>query len=127
MIRKQKGTVRSRSTVVCLAAKKRKSRSKIKIMLIVFFIRGVIHHEFVPQGQTVNATFYVEVLKHLREHVRCVRLELWAEKNWILHHDNAPPHSMLIVYEFFAKNDMITTNHPSYSPNLAPCDFLFVP
>jgi hypothetical protein len=61
----------------------------------------VVHHKFIPQGQTVNATFYVEVLKCLREHVRCVQPELWAEKNWILHHDSAPSHSMLIVREFF--------------------------
>jgi hypothetical protein len=108
-----------------------KSHSKIKIILIVFFfvfppfwdIRGVVHHKFVPQGLTVNAEFYVEVLKCLREHVQRVRPELWAGKNWILHHDNAPTHSALIVREFFAKNDMITTDHPSYSPDLAPCDF----
>jgi hypothetical protein len=35
------------------------SRSKIKIMF--FFIRGVVHHEFVPQGQRDNTAFYVEV------------------------------------------------------------------
>jgi hypothetical protein len=63
-----------------------------------FYIRGMVHHEFVPWGQTVNAAFYVEILKRLREHVRCVRSELWAEKNWILHHDNAPSHSALIVH-----------------------------
>jgi hypothetical protein len=67
----------------------------------------------------------MEVLKHLRKRVRQVWPELWAEKNWSLHHDNAPSRSALIVHEFFAKNDMITTHHPSYSPNLAPCDFFF--
>jgi hypothetical protein len=35
-----------------------------------------------------------------------VRPELWAEKNWILHHDNAPLHSALIGHEVFAKNDI---------------------
>jgi hypothetical protein len=46
--------------------------------------------------------------------------------SWILHHDNAPSHLVLIVHEFFAKNNMITMDHPSYSPDLAPCDsFLF--
>jgi archaeosine-15-forming tRNA-guanine transglycosylase len=34
-----------------------------------FYIRGVVHHEYVPAGQTVNAKFYVEVLKRLRESV----------------------------------------------------------
>jgi hypothetical protein len=31
--------------------------------------RGVVHHRFVPPGKTVNAAFYVEVLKRLRERV----------------------------------------------------------
>ena len=35
--------------------KRCQSRSKVKVMLIVFFdIRGLVHHEFVPEGQTVN-------------------------------------------------------------------------
>jgi hypothetical protein len=72
-------------------------------MLIVFLdIRGV-HHEYVPAGQTVNAKFYVEVLKHLRECVQRARPELWAENAWILHQDNAPPHTMLVTRGFLAK------------------------
>jgi hypothetical protein len=51
---------------------------------------------------------------------------LWAENNWILHHDNAPSHSALIVREFFAKNYMITTDRRSYSLDLAPCE-VFIP
>ncbi|XP_018403545.1 PREDICTED: uncharacterized protein LOC108780364 [Cyphomyrmex costatus] len=43
--------------------KARMSKSKVKTMLIVFFdIRGLVHHEFVPHGKTVDAKFYVEVL-----------------------------------------------------------------
>ena len=46
-------------------------RSNIKSMLICFFDqKGIIHKEFVPPGQTVNAAFYVKVLKCLRENVR---------------------------------------------------------
>jgi hypothetical protein len=41
-------------------------KSKVKTMLIVFFDSdGIIHKEFVPAGQTVNSTFYEEVLKRL--------------------------------------------------------------
>jgi hypothetical protein len=76
--------------------KVRKSRSKIKTMLIFFSdIRGVVHHEYVPAGQTINAEFYFEVLKRLREHVRRARPELWAENAWILHQDNAPSQTTL--------------------------------
>ncbi|KAG7162477.1 putative Transposase-containing protein 31 [Homarus americanus] len=46
----------------------RQSRSNVEVMLIVFFDwKGVVHHEFVPRGQTVNKEFYLEVLKCLRE------------------------------------------------------------
>jgi histone-lysine N-methyltransferase SETMAR len=51
--------------------KARQSRSATKSMLIVFFdIRGIVHHEFVPEGQRVNAEFYCNVLRRLREDIR---------------------------------------------------------
>jgi len=31
-----------------------------------FFIRGIVHYEFVPTGQTVNQVYYLEVLERLR-------------------------------------------------------------
>ena len=52
--------------------------SNIKSMLICFFDqKGIVHKEFVPPGQTVNAAFYVEVLKLLRETVRRKRPVQW--------------------------------------------------
>ena len=40
-------------------------------MLLTFFdIRGTVHYEFVPTGQTVNHVYYLEVLERLREKVR---------------------------------------------------------
>jgi hypothetical protein len=35
-----------------------------------FDIEGVVHHEFLHQGQTMNRWYYLEVLKRLRENVR---------------------------------------------------------
>ena len=35
-----------------------------------FDIRGIVHKEFVPPGQTVNGHFYCKVLRWLRENVR---------------------------------------------------------
>jgi len=35
-----------------------------------FYIRGIVHYEFVPTGQTVNQVYYLEVLERLREKVR---------------------------------------------------------
>jgi len=37
-------------------------------MLLTFFdIRGIVHYEFVPTGQTVNQVYYLEVLERLHE------------------------------------------------------------
>jgi hypothetical protein len=39
-------------------------------MLLTFIdIRGIVHREFVPTGQTVNQVYYLEVLKMLRENL----------------------------------------------------------
>ena len=47
--------------------KARQVRSKVKIMLIVFFdMEGNVHYEYIPQGQTVDQQFYLQVLKRVR-------------------------------------------------------------
>lgn len=74
--------------------KPRQSRSKIEVMLTVFFdYRCVVHYEFLPPGQTVNKEYYLSVMRRLREAIRHKRLELWANNSWFLHHDNAPSHT----------------------------------
>jgi len=108
--------------------KARQVRSNIKSMLIIFFdIRGIVHKEFVPPGQTVNGNFYCEVLRRLRENVRRKWPEMWKNGEWLLHHDNAPANTSLLVREFLTKNNMTTVPHPAYSPDLAPCIFYMFP
>jgi len=49
----------------------RRSKSRVKTMLLTFFdIIGIVHYEFVPTGQTVNQDYYLNVLERLREKVR---------------------------------------------------------
>jgi hypothetical protein len=44
--------------------------SHVKIMLITLFdIKVIVHFEFIPQCQTVNQAYYVEMLKQLHEAV----------------------------------------------------------
>jgi len=96
--------------------------------LICFFDqKGIVHKEFVPTGQTVNAAFYVEVLKHLRENVRRKRPDQWRNNSWLLHHDNAPAHAALLTRRFLTNNNMTVVLHPPYSSDLAPSNFFLFP
>ena len=77
-----------------------------------FYWKGIVHHEFVPRGETVNKEFYLKVMKRLREAVRRKRPEAWTNKPWMLHHDNAPPHASLLIREFLAKQETIVVPQP---------------
>jgi len=93
----------------------------------IFDIREIVHKEFVPPGQTVEGNFYCEVLRRLRENMRSKRPEMWKNGDWLLHHDNAPAHTSLVVREFLTKNNLTTVPHHACLPDLAPCDFYMFP
>jgi hypothetical protein len=81
-------------------------------MIITFFvIKGLVHKEFVPTGQTVNSGFNCEVLQRLREKVRRHRPKLWREQTWLHQHDNAPPHTAVLTHQFLAKNKIAVIPH----------------
>jgi len=92
-------------------------------MIIAFFdSRVIVHKEFVTSGQTVNHTFYKDVLERLRKRVQRVQRDI--ANDWLLlHHDNAPAHTALSIREFLAKKNIPLLPRPPYSPDLAPCDF----
>jgi histone-lysine N-methyltransferase SETMAR len=95
-------------------------------MLICFFdIEGIVHKEFVPAGQQVNGKFYCDVLRQLRENIRCKHPDKWCNSSWALHHDNALAHMSLVVRQFLASMNTTIIPHPPYSLDLAPCDFSF--
>jgi len=60
--------------------KSRQVRSHVKLMLMVLFdSEGVVHYEFLPQGQTVSKEYYLEVMQCLREEVRKKKPDAWRE------------------------------------------------
>ena len=92
-----------------------------------FDVSGVVHHEYLPESSTVNQTYYIEVLKRLRDAIRRKRPELWRSGDWFFHHDNAPAHSALRAREFLAKHSITVLPHPPCSRDLAPGDFFLFP
>ncbi len=68
-------------------------------MLILFFdSKGITYHAYVPESQTVNATFYAQVLDCLCNYIiACVRPEMWRDRKFFLLHDNAHSHTAVIM------------------------------
>jgi hypothetical protein len=87
-----------------------------------FNVKKIVHHEFVPPTLWSS----LDVLRPLRENVQWKRPELWCNCNWLLQHDNVPTHTSLKNTDFVT-NIMVIVPNPSYSPDLAPCDFASFP
>jgi hypothetical protein len=76
-------------------------RSRIKIMLIIFFdSQGVVHKEFVPEGKTVNAEFGKGVMDRLLKRNQRVRLAAFCSRDFFLLRDNASAHKAASVSQF---------------------------
>ena len=85
--------------------------------------RGMLHHEFLSQGQTVNQYVYKEILQRLLRSVKEKRRDLWESNTWLLYHDNAPAHTALSIQKFLANKNITVLEQPPNLPDLAPCDF----
>ena len=95
-------------------------------MVICFFnSHGIVHKEFVPQGETVNQHFTVKFLKDCEKHFVCAWPNI--KDTWMLHHDNVPCHINLEIAEFLARKCIPVVPQPPYSPDLSPYDFFYVP
>ena len=86
------------------------TQNQIDVHLFVFFFysQWIVHKESVPLGQTVNQTFYREVLERLRKRVASVRPGIARR----LHHDNAPCHTAVSINEFLAEKIISVVPHP---------------
>jgi len=97
--------------------KARQARSKVKVMLVVFFdMEGILHYEYVSQGQTVNQQFYLQVLKRLRLVVSCKRPGRYITTVH-QHTQHTPSRYFWQVMAFLSFR----------SSDMAPCDFWLFP
>ncbi|GFO50446.1 mariner mos1 transposase [Plakobranchus ocellatus] len=84
-------------------------------------MEGVVHMEFLEQGQTVNSERYISTLRALR--LRRVR----RDKDSFLQHDNARPHTGRHTQDALRQLELTTLPHPAYSPDLAPSGYYLFP
>ncbi len=98
--------------------------NKCKTHAITFFdVEGIIYHEFVELGTTVNAPYYKTVLQKVK---KVMKKKRGTDHQWFLQYDNAPSYHPLIVQQYPTKKAVTAIPHPLYSPNLSPCDFFFI-
>jgi hypothetical protein len=46
------------------------------MLIVSFYVQGVMRYEFVPQSQTVNQNYYNDTLEHPQENVQQNRPEV---------------------------------------------------
>ena len=89
-------------------------RSNVKVLLTDFFdYNGLVHHDFLPRGGTVNKEYYLEAMRRLGKAICEKCAELWKNQTWILHNDNAPSHKSMLRREFLPKNKTVIMPQPS--------------
>jgi hypothetical protein len=105
----------------------RQVRSKVKVMLIFFYTEGIVHHELVPEDQTVNQHCCVEIPKRLRLAVCRKRPKKRESRAWALYRDNAPSHRAHSIQIFFSTTRHSCGSATTLLSDMAPCDFLLFP
>ena len=96
-------------------------------VLHFFSTDRIVARIVVPKGQTVTEKYYVNhVLPKVFENFKEITKRKTV-RHLMLQHDNAAPHKANIVKEYLSENKVKILSHPSYSPDLAPCDFFLFP
>lgn len=86
--------------------------------------KGVVYHELLKPGETVNTNRYRQQMINLNQALIEKRPE-WARRHGkvILLHDNAPAHKAKPVQDTIKTLGWELLPHPPYSPDLAPSDY----
>ncbi len=83
--------------------------------------------EFLDRDERMDSDLYISILKCVREAIRIKHPDLWNQKNFFIHQDNALCHVSIQMAEYFHSMDQDLRAHPPYSPDLALCDFWAFP
>ena len=67
----------------------------------------------------MNAKFFCNVLRRLREDMRWKWPDKLHTNNWVLHHNNASARTALVVQQFLASKNMTVVRHQTYWPGFS--------
>ena len=97
-------------------------------MYAIFFTnQGPAIQVAVPRGRSVTGLFYKHyILRKLNKYYKKRRPATGMRYVRLLY-DNAPAHKSAVVTEFLKLKKVTVLPHPTYSPDLALCDFFLFP
>lgn len=102
----------------------RRSLTQNKVLLCIWWdIRGIVYHNFLKSGQTINSNNYCDMLEKVDANLKETRSSLINRKGVIFHQDNARPHKSRKTMQVLQKLNWTLMEHPPYSPDIAPSDF----
>lgn len=96
-----------------------------KVMLCIWWdMKGVVYYELLESGETVSGEVYRRQLIRLKRAIEEKRPE-WVNRHnkLIFQHDNAKPHTAVVVKNYLDGQDWEVLPHPAYSPDIAPSDY----
>ena len=82
--------------------------------------------KYLQKNKTINGEYYVKLLRELRQAIKSKRPGKLT-KGVLLHQDYAPAHKSLVAMSAVYDCGFELIDHPPYSPDLAPSDYLLFP
>ncbi|CAF1552172.1 unnamed protein product [Rotaria sp. Silwood1] len=101
----------------------RRNRFEPRTLFCFFFkSTGSLLIHKVDKGKTIDHDYYIDnclipVINEIR------KKEKSSRTTYKMLHDNGPPHTHPDVIDYLMEEGIEIIPHPSYSPDLAPCDF----
>ena len=93
------------------------------LIFVSFTMRGLLSVYVVPNNNKINSEIFSnDILDDMIEELYKTRPSKFI-RDFILHFDNASTHTSKKTKEKIKTMKLRILEHPSYSPDLAPCDF----
>ena len=68
--------------------------------------------EFVPEGETVNAEYYIGLMDRLLKRIHRLLAAAFCTRDFFLLHDNAPAHKAASFCQFLTPQNVTKLYHP---------------